>query len=35
MDFLALLKQRADKGDLSHEAVKKITEDNPRNFYGI
>ena len=35
MDFLGLLKQRADKGDISHSAVTKITQDNPKNFYGI
>ncbi|MDE0030296.1 MAG: amidohydrolase family protein, partial [Deltaproteobacteria bacterium] len=35
MDFLGLLKQRADKGDLSHAAVTKITQDNPSAFYGI
>ena len=35
MDFLGLLKQRADKGDISHSAVTKITQDNPKTFYGI
>jgi len=35
MDFVGLLKARADKGDIPHSAVKKITEDNPKAFYGL
>lgn len=35
MDFLGLLKQRADKGEISHAAVARITRDNPGAFYGI
>ena len=35
MDFLGLLKQRADNGELSHSAVTKITQNNPSAFYGI
>jgi predicted TIM-barrel fold metal-dependent hydrolase len=35
MDFMSLLKARADRGDISHAAVEKITQDNPKTFYGI
>ena len=35
MDFLGLLKKRADNGELSHSAVTKITQNNPSAFYGI
>lgn len=35
MDFMGLLKARAERGDISPAAVKKITQDNPRAFYGI
>ena len=35
MDFVGVLKGRADRGEISHEAVRKMTQDNPRKFYGI
>lgn len=35
MDFVGLLKERADKGDIPQSAVKKITEHNPKAFYGL
>jgi len=33
--FVGLLTARADQGDIPHSVVKKITEDNPKRFYGI
>ena len=33
--FVRLLQERADRGDISQNAVKLITEDNPRTFYGL
>lgn len=35
MDFVGVLKGRAEQGEISHEAVRKMTQDNPRRFYGI
>ncbi|HZR97193.1 MAG TPA: amidohydrolase family protein [Chloroflexota bacterium] len=35
LDFHAILQRRADAGEISHEAVRKITYDNPRAFYGL
>jgi predicted TIM-barrel fold metal-dependent hydrolase len=34
-DMVENLKSRADSGDISHALVKKITEDNPKAFYGL
>jgi len=35
LQFHQRLKDRADRGEISHEAVRKITYDNPRAFYGL
>lgn len=35
MDYVPLLQERADRGEIPQSAVKKITEDNPKAFYGI
>lgn len=35
MDFMRLLQERADMGDIPQSAVKKITQLNPRAFYGL
>jgi len=35
MDFVRLLQRRADMGEIPQSAVKKITEHNPRAFYGL
>jgi predicted TIM-barrel fold metal-dependent hydrolase len=34
-DFVRLLEERAERGDISHQAVQRITSDNPRRFYGL
>lgn len=34
-EFPRLLKERADKGELSHTAVRKILYDNAKTFYGL
>ena len=33
--FMHRLQQRADAGDIQQSVVKKITDDNPRAFYGL
>ena len=35
LEFRRILLERADRGEISHEAVRKITEDNPKRFYGL
>jgi predicted TIM-barrel fold metal-dependent hydrolase len=35
LDFQRLLKERADRGEISHETVRKMTYDNPKAFYGL
>ncbi|HLG72229.1 MAG TPA: amidohydrolase family protein [Chloroflexota bacterium] len=35
LDFRKRLLERADRGEISHALVKKITEDNPKAFYGL
>jgi len=35
LDFVKLLRQRAASGDITEEAVRKITYENPRAFYGL
>lgn len=35
MNFVRLLQERADMGDIPQSAVKKITDRNPRAFYGL
>jgi len=35
MDYQKLLKQRAEKGEITESAANKIIYDNPRVFYGI
>src|SRR5205823_13768951 len=34
LDFAGRLQRRADAGEISQAAVRKITYDNPRAFYG-
>ncbi|HZT05599.1 MAG TPA: amidohydrolase family protein [Chloroflexota bacterium] len=33
--FVRILQERADRGEIPHSAVRRITEDNPRAFYGL
>jgi hypothetical protein len=35
LDFRNRLGERADRGEISHDVVRKITEDNPKAFYGL
>jgi predicted TIM-barrel fold metal-dependent hydrolase len=35
LDFVSILQQRADAGEITQSAVRKITNDNPRAFYGL
>ena len=35
MSFVRRLQQRADAGDIPQSFVKKITDHNPRAFYGL
>ena len=35
MDFVRLLQERADRGDIPQSAVQKITYDNGKVFYGL
>jgi hypothetical protein len=35
IELAARLQERADRGDISHEAVQKITHDNGKVFYGL
>ena len=35
MDFVQLLQERADRGEIPKTAVEKIVSDNPRKFYGL
>jgi uncharacterized protein len=35
LGFLPLLQQRVDSGDLPADAIRKITYDNPKTFYGL
>ena len=35
LDFPEILAARATRGDFSHDIVRKITQDNPRTFYGL
>jgi len=34
-EFPRLLKERADNGEITHTAVKKILHDNAKTFYGL
>jgi hypothetical protein len=34
-EFPRLLKERADKGEISQTAVQKILYDNAKGFYGL
>ena len=34
-EFPRLLKERADKGEISQAAVQKILYDNAKTFYGL
>jgi len=34
-EFRRLLKQRAERGEISKSAVQKILYDNPKRFYGL
>lgn len=35
MDFVRMLEERADRGDIPRSAFEKITDANPRYFYGL
>jgi predicted TIM-barrel fold metal-dependent hydrolase len=35
LDFARLLEERAEKGEIPHSAVQKITHDNAKAFYGL
>jgi predicted TIM-barrel fold metal-dependent hydrolase len=35
LEFPRLLQERADRGEIPQSAVRKITYDNPRTFYGL
>jgi len=35
MDFVRLLRERAESGEIPKSAVRKITDHNPRAFYGL
>jgi predicted TIM-barrel fold metal-dependent hydrolase len=35
MDFVRLLQERADRGEIPQTAVQKIVSDNPLKFYGL
>jgi predicted TIM-barrel fold metal-dependent hydrolase len=35
LDFVAALKARAQRGEISDTLVRKITQDNPRRFYSL
>jgi predicted TIM-barrel fold metal-dependent hydrolase len=35
LDFVKLLRQRAGREEITEEAVRKITYNNPRAFYGL
>jgi predicted TIM-barrel fold metal-dependent hydrolase len=35
LDFMSALRSRADRGEFSHDVVRKITYDNPKAFYGL
>jgi predicted TIM-barrel fold metal-dependent hydrolase len=35
LEFLSELRQRVERGDLSDVALRKMTEDNPKRFYGL
>ncbi|MDE3074775.1 MAG: amidohydrolase [Chloroflexota bacterium] len=35
LHFLKRLEERAESGEISHAAVRKITSENPRKFYGL
>jgi uncharacterized protein len=35
LDFVSRLQRRADAGEITQSAVRKITYDNPRAFYGL
>jgi predicted TIM-barrel fold metal-dependent hydrolase len=34
-EFVRLLQERADRGDITKRAVQRLTLDNPRRFYGL
>jgi predicted TIM-barrel fold metal-dependent hydrolase len=35
LDFMGALQERVRRGELSAEAVRKMTYDNPRRFYAL
>ena len=35
LNFVGHLQRRADQGEIPQSAVRKITYDNPKAFYGL